>query len=320
MSRLCIEADDGAAGNWIIASALQSVAEKLADAALIGQEPRSTTSLWHDMLDRAGNDLQARAAAAALDVALWDLNSTRDNEPLWKKIGGSQKPANAHLSITERASGATQSDDVFFQQAAPFGFREGKVSACLTSKSLPDRIGKLFSALDASAQPPSLYIGAQGRCAPKDAIAAISKLEQLFDITAIEAPCPTWDISGTKKVSENIKAAVFNDLSIFGREGLLSHFRRRSLDIVQLSVLKDGVTGVLELADAAFGYELPILIASSPGNIGAHFAGALPYFMSLEIRDLPSKQTAPSAVTISNGWAQPGDAPGLGINWAQPSA
>lgn len=293
--------------------------ETLSRTALLGQDPRANAYLWREMLKRAGDDLQARLCAAALDVALWDLRATIDNEPLWRKIGGAKKPANIHFSIGDHAEISGDENRRFMQAISDAGFREGRLDSPLDAEDLPVRIERLASALAGDKQPPAIYVNARRQGALKDAVAAIRKLEQRFDITGIEAPCPIWDAAGVRKASENIKAAVFNDLSAYGRERLLPLFREHCLNIVQLSIFRDGVSGVLELADAAFGYELPVIIAATPGNIGAHFAGALPYFMSLEVAELAGAQTLPSKTTISNGWAAPGDAPGLGINWPQPS-
>ncbi|WP_375207267.1 enolase C-terminal domain-like protein [Hyphococcus sp.] len=319
ISRIRLLSDANAEGSWVIDHDLQTMAESLFSAALAGQDPRATAFLWRNMLDHAGDNLQARICAAALDVALWDLKSVSGNEPLWRKIGGARKPANIHFSIGGCATGSADEDRRLHKALSTSGFREGRLDSPLDADDLPLRIERLASALADDAQPPALYVNAREQGALKDAIASIRTLEQRFDITGIEAPCPMWDASGVRKVSENIRAAVFNDLSAYGRERLLPLFRAQSLNIVQLSIFRDGVSGVLELADAAFGYELPIIIAAAPGNIGAHFAGALPYFMSLEIAELPEAQTLPSDIAISDGWALPGDAPGLGVNWPQPS-
>lgn len=318
LSRIRLQTGAGAEGSWVIDSGLQTMAENLFSGTLIGQDPRAIAFLWRNMLEHAGDNLQARICAAAFDVALWDLKSIIDNEPLWRKIGGARKPANVHFSIGDRAAGPGDEDRRFMEAVSTGGFREGRLDSPLEADDLPLRIERLVSVLASDAQPPAIYVNAHRQGALKDAHAAIRKLEQRFDITGIEAPCPMWDASAVRKTSEHIKAAVFNDLSVYGRERLLPLFRARSLNIVQLSLFRDGVSGVLELADAAFGYELPVLIAAAPGNIGAHFAGALPYFMSLEIAELPEAQTLSSETTISDGWALPGKAPGLGVKWPQP--
>ena len=71
----------------------------------------------------------------------------------------------------------------------------------------------------------------------------------------------------------------------------------------------------LELADAAYGFELPVTLAESPGNIHAHLAGVMPYFMSMEVVDPFARWPVfATDVRIEAGWAIAGDAPGNGLS------
>ena len=75
-----------------------------------------------------------------------------------------------------------------------------------------------------------------------------------------------------------------------------------------------GITAALQMADAAYGYELPITLASSPGNIDAHLGSAMPYFKNLEITDpVPPESFLSTDVHIEDGWAIAGDKPGNGL-------
>jgi L-alanine-DL-glutamate epimerase-like enolase superfamily enzyme len=52
---------------------------------------------------------------------------------------------------------------------------------------------------------------------------------------------------------------------------------------VQLGFQNAGITGALQIADTALGFELPVAVVAAPGNLNAHLAAALPLCMSLEI-------------------------------------
>ena len=82
------------------------------------------------------------------------------------------------------------------------------------------------------------------------------------------------------------------------------HFDHRSADVIQLDIGAVGITGALELADTAYGYELPVTLAESPGNIHAHLAGVMPYFMSMEVMDPVTRWPVfATDVRIEAGWA-----------------
>ncbi len=314
-SRLSVTASSGVSGEWLVENIHIPAAEKLAKAYLVGSDGRATTSLWRRMTEHTVNSLHERKAAAALDVALWDLKAKHGAEPLWKRIGGDKRRGKAHLSFRKLNQSPAQIGAWFSAHTKLFGFQEGKLSISVGDYNSAERIVAMKDNLDASAQQPSLLVSINAPPSPKDTSQALQALERCHDIIAVEAPCPMWDAHGVRRISNSIRGAVMNDKSVYGREGFLPHFRARGLNIIQLSVDTDGITGVLELADAAFGYELPVIIADAPGNIGAHFAGALPYFMSLEVCSPEHKGGFTSCVEIRDGWAIPGDAPGLGLIW-----
>jgi L-alanine-DL-glutamate epimerase-like enolase superfamily enzyme len=74
-----------------------------------------------------------------------------------------------------------------------------------------------------------------------------------------------------------------------------------------------GITGALQVADTAFGFELPVILAASPGHLNAHLAAAIPTCMSMAVHTGDASGLLASDVRIEDGWAVVGDAPGHGI-------
>jgi len=142
----------------------------------------------------------------------------------------------------------------------------------------------------------------------------VRALEQRFDIAWLEAAAPDADIPGLKQISDSVRAAV----SVGRRFGMTSeflpHFEQRSADIIDIDIALTGITGALLFADAAYGYELPVTLAVTHGNLAAHLAPVMPYFMSLEIVDAAGASALwRSDVRIEQGRAVAGDAHGHGL-------
>ena len=75
-----------------------------------------------------------------------------------------------------------------------------------------------------------------------------------------------------------------------------------------------GITGALQIADAAYGLELPVTLGGSTGIIHAHLANAIPNCITVEIpHPEPETKVYEWDVKIENGSAILGDKPGLGI-------
>jgi L-alanine-DL-glutamate epimerase-like enolase superfamily enzyme len=86
-----------------------------------------------------------------------------------------------------------------------------------------------------------------------------------------------------------------------------------SLDVVLVGFQNGGITGALQIADTAFGFELPIALTAAPGNLNAHLAAALPLAMSLEIEPAQPEPGVSGDVSVEAGWAVVGDRPGHGV-------
>ena len=129
-----------------------------------------------------------------------------------------------------------------------------------------------------------------------------------MDLTWVEAPVDIADIKGLRKVSDGVLAAVCAGKQLHDVNDYLPYFRQGAIDVVQIDITRAGITGAIQIADAAYGLELPVTLCSSPANIAAHLSGVLPNFMSLEVID-----PTPGNVRIEDGRAIVGDLPGIGL-------
>ncbi len=162
---------------------------------------------------------------------------------------------------------------------------------------------------------PTLMLDFGERFSPKDASRRVRELERSFDLTFVQDPARRRDAAGSKRVSNAIRAAVCGGGRLSSPADYLAHFHAHALDVVMLGVGSAGVTGALQVADTAYGFELPVVLADSPGNLHAHLAAAMPYCMSMEVCDpYAASGVLESDVRIEDGWAIAGDRPGHGLS------
>jgi L-alanine-DL-glutamate epimerase-like enolase superfamily enzyme len=85
-------------------------------------------------------------------------------------------------------------------------------------------------------------------------------------------------------------------------------------NVIEVDVQYLGITGTLRVADAAFGYELPVTLKSATGNLPVHLASVLPNFMGMEVVDTrPVLGQVTGAARFANGRAWAGEQLGSGI-------
>ncbi len=289
----------------------------IADSLLVDEDPRGVTGLWERMVRASrqdGHGALCDLAIALLDVALWDLKAKANSEPLWKALGGTRPSINVHASATRLAV----SDDELARWCKSitqtFGIRSVSLTVGGDCEANLRRLELLRRALASHTPEPGLMIDAHGRWEPKDAIRRVREMEERFDLTWVEAPTRDTDFLGLKRISSVIRAAVCAGGALGAPPAFLPHFHHHALDIVQLGVANGGITGALQLADTAFGFELPVALSASPGHVNAHLGAVMPNCMSLEVvDDEPHAAFFNSDVRIEGGRAVAGDRPGHGL-------
>jgi L-alanine-DL-glutamate epimerase-like enolase superfamily enzyme len=283
---------------------------------LEGEDPRAAPAIWQRMQEgraRSFGGVNARAAMALLDVALWDLKAKANHEPLWKTLGGSRPTVNAVASCR---AGTRNDKDLFeclAERAREFGFRSAIVRPGRDADADRRRLGRARKLLCGDGGEPELAIDA-GASTPARAIRRLRILERRFDVAWIEVSASRAETRRMKKISDAVRAAVCAGRGLRFPDGFRTYFSERALDLVQVDLGVNGITGSMQLADAAFGFELPVTLCAAPGNIQAQLAGAMPYVMNVEVAE-PRPEHGPftSDVRIEGGCAIVGDAPGNGI-------
>jgi len=79
-------------GSPVARAHIHSMVEQL----LVGRDPRGVRGLWQKMdnvVFKGNNRGIVNDAISAIDVALWDLKAKLNDEPLWKTLGASTRPA-----------------------------------------------------------------------------------------------------------------------------------------------------------------------------------------------------------------------------------
>jgi len=306
-----LQTDAGLTGVAVMAQRHRTAAEKLFQALLQGQAPGAVTGLWEKMRLARGARAEARAA---LDLALWDLKAKANQEPLWKTLGGARPRANAHAA----GASALPSDRALAQWSETVvraqGCRGAQLQLTGDGKRDTWRLGLVRESMAAVTRSPALMVRMGANASTGEVLRRVRKLERTFDLTWVEHAAPDHDVGALKRVSDGIYGALCAGGTLDQFEDFLVCLRRRAVDVLQLDIGRLGISGALQVADAAFGYELPVTLCAVPGNVHAHAAGVMPTMMSVEILDpAPANAAFTTDVRIENGWAVAGDLPGNGI-------
>jgi L-alanine-DL-glutamate epimerase-like enolase superfamily enzyme len=312
-----LSTDAGLTGIGIADAGVRAPVRRLVADMLVGADPRSVTGIWQRMMDAQSAGRRGSAqnrAVAVLDQALWDLKARANDEPLWKSLGGARPRANAYASSIGLSLDDEELSAWYLRLARDHGLRGGKLRVSTDENADARRLERMRAALAEATPEPVLMIDADHGWSVKQAIDRVRSIEQQFDLTWVEGVSRDRDARGLKQLSDAIRGAVCVGKGFATIGEFLPHLQRRSADVIQADINTIGITGALQVADAAFGLELPVTLSAAPGNIHAHLAGVMPHFMSVEIVDpVQATRLFTSDVRIVDGWAIAGDAPGNGL-------
>ena len=313
MSILRIETDEGITG---IAPGGNDAVEDLFHV-IEGKDPRGVTGLWKEMVDwvhKGNNEGEINGAISAIDVALWDLKSKINDEPLWQTLGAREGRAKAYASDI----GYNLSDDelhAFYSRMADMGIDGGKIKIGLNMTDDLRRIGIMNDAFRKVKNRPYLMIDTNEYWSPKQAIRYINQIEEHFDLFWAEEPARRWDYDGLRQVSRGISAAVASGENLNDVGQMYPLISQQAIDVANVGVGHSGITGARQVANMCYAYELPVTMMNCPANFMAHLAAALPNHNMMEVVD-PGREDAFESWDnhIEDGWIVIGNTPGLGIS------
>ena len=281
----------------------------------MGKDPRGVKGLWKRMLDavfKGGNEGVASDAISAIDVALWDLKAKAADEPLWKTLGASTRYVRAYASGIDMPLSDEELAE-FYEGMAAKGVSAGKLKVGVDRETDLRRIGIMQDALKTSGKTPQLMVDSNEYWSPKQAIRNIRAFEERFELLWCEEPARRWDYRGLRKVSRSVTAAVATGENLADIKDFMPLIANEAVDVVQIGIGTTGITGLMKVADLAYGFELPVSMMNCPVNFMASAAAAIPNHMMIEVVDDRDAGILSIDSTIEDGHIVLGDAPGLGL-------
>jgi galactonate dehydratase len=293
---------------------------------VIGEDPLQPERLWQRM--HKGMFLNSNVGMNAIEIACWDILGKSLGAPLWKLLGGKQRP---RLRVYANGWYQGPREPEFFAEAAaqlkargytackfdPFGTAYRFIEPGEEKRSL----AIIRAAREAVGEDFALCIEGHDRFSVSTAIRIGRALEE-FRPLFFETPVMSTDIAATVEVARGVPVPIatgerFHRLAEFGE--LLSH---HVIDIVQPETLSiGGVSGARKAAAIAESAEAFVALhqAQSPLNtaINAHLHASMPNFLIQECFDdflVPwAREIVLGVPPVREGYIEPSDAPGIGV-------
>lgn len=249
--------------------------------------------------------VEAPAARAGLEMALYDAWAKHWNLPLWQHFGGAAATLTTDMTVPLVAP----------EEAAALAVRswhEGfsalkiKVGDPLGTDADLARIEAIIQAVPGI----RLRIDANQAFAPDEAIQFARALTGLgATIELLEQPVPKEDVAGLKYVKEHTAIPVFADESARSIAEVIHLLREEAVDGVNVKLMKSGITGALQIISLcrASGIKLMLgcMLETSLGiAAAAQIAGGTGAF---DFLDLDSHRLLRPVAGLSGGFRCTGE-------------
>jgi len=293
---------------------------------IVGEDPLHPARLWQKVYK--GLFLNTSVAMSAVEIACWDILGKSLGAPLWKLLGGKQRP---RLRVYANGWYQGPRDPAFFAEAAA-GVKERGYTALKF-----DPFGSAYRFLDRGEEELSIRIVRAVREAVGEGVDILIEGHDRFSVaTAVglahrleefhpmwfETPTMSTDIQATLQVARSIRIPVAAGERASRLSDILGLVADRSVSIVQPETLRiGGISGAMKAAAIAESAEAFVALhqAQSPLNtaINAHIHSAIPNFLIQECFDdflEPwARDLFEGVPRVEQGSLEPPGAPGIGV-------
>ena len=251
---------------------------------LIGDDPRNPERLASKMLYPAnwvGPGGLLNIAAAAIDIAIWDIIGKDTGQPLWRLLGGNADRARVyesgsliHFDIDLQQQAAERSLKAGYKamKMRPGVHRHGRVSGLADEvRIVRDVIGYDID----------LMLDINQTYSPSRAI-LVGRALETFELFWIEDPTLMHDVDGQAVIAQALDVPICSGEYHYGIPALLRLLKAKAVDFLMVDLLRvGGVTQFRKVAGMAEAFGVPIASHLLP-ELFAHLIAAIPNGLIVE--------------------------------------
>ena len=298
--------------------ALQATVDALAGWA-VGADPSAVEAISSKLLQLGGYGAPAgmvTSAAAAVDVALWDIKGKIAGQPLFRLLGGDSNrvPTYASGSLWRNYSGDQLADAA--EALIEKGFRAMKFRMG-GEPNLEDDLERMETLMAAVDPEIRVMVDINQGWTLDDAL-AVGQAMDLLGVSWFEDPIQHQDHAGLAYLADNLYLPIATGEYHYGIVPFRDMLEKRAVDIVMVDLLRaGGITHWMKVAHIAEAFNKPVVshlapeilghcIAAVPNSdVAEHMPWAFPLF-----QEVPQVSPADGSLVLS-------EEPGLGLQFDQ---
>jgi L-alanine-DL-glutamate epimerase-like enolase superfamily enzyme len=320
LSFVRVRTDDGAEGSastWLPGPRheLVDAVEQFVAPLLVGRHPGDRAQLWGE-LAHLGYFFPLRAAASAVDVALWDLQARVAGVPVHRLLGTVHDRLPCYASVPACDSAEAAAD--LARACVAQGFRGFK----LHSRGVADDDIEACHAVREAIGPGVALMLDPVNAYDRVAAVRVARAIEPLDLAWLEAPLPDDDVAGYVELRARTAVPICNgEVRLRGLHDYADLLTRGAVDVVRYAAdVQGGLTGYQKVAALceAHGRRVEGRAYGSTHVQATHLHGALAsptagWFEVPVPLDWMGFAATGGPVPGPDGWIEAPTAPGLGV-------
>jgi L-talarate/galactarate dehydratase len=276
---------------------------------LVGEDPQQPERVHRKLVPDSGGGI-GNVAAAALDIAVWDLAAKAAGQPLYRMLGGYRNRVRAYASLRLGRGVDTPDLPGIAASLAEQGFTAMKTNLG-GRPTLDEEVTRMRVIREAIGPEVALLADVNFRWTPPLAIQVAEMLEDVH-LYWLEDPVPTHNIEGLVEVRRAAGAQIAAGEALYSLAAFRQLFEARALDVPMPDLPRvGGITPFLKIAHLAEAFGLPLANHLLP-EISAHVIAAVPNGLIVEY--VPwAWQLFHGCPTVENGELVMSERPGHGM-------
>ena len=277
-----------------------------------GQDPRCVEEIWHRMwwgVHFIGRGGIAAFAMSAIDIALWDLNAKRQNEPLWRHLGGYDPKVRAYAGGIDLQF----TTEALLEQTRGFlehGFRAIKMK--VGRERLSEDVARIAQMRELLGADTPLMVDANMRWSVSEAIRAARAFAP-YDLYWLEEPIIPDDIEGHAEVARRGGVPIATGENLHSSYEFSHVMRHGQISFPEPDVATlGGVTPWLKVAHMAESLNLPVT-THGVHDLQVHLLAAIPNASYLEAHGFGLDRYIEHPLVLEDGFAIAPNRPGHGV-------
>ena len=250
-------------------------------------------------------------AMAAVDIALWDIKGKKDNQPLWKLLGGYSGRAHAYAGGIDLQLGP---EELVEQTRCNIdsGFRAIKMK--VGRDNLSEDVARVRAVRDFIGPDTPLMVDANMRWSVETAIKAARKFRD-YDVYWFEEPTIPDDYDGMARIAKE------GGVPIAAGENLHTVYEfRHTIANAKIAFPEPdvsnigGITNWMRVARMAYAHNLQVT-SHGVHEIHLHLLAAIPNASYLEVHSFGLERFMKNPPALSDGVMRAPNEPGHGVDF-----